>query len=144
MTQIDKSLIGVTNAPFTVEIEKGAIRKFAEAIGDPNPIYFDEEYAKNTPHGGIIAPPTYPFTFTITEQMPGVDLTGAKGLHGAMDFEYVRPIKAGDKLTCQTRISDVYEKIGKMGKMTMRVLETTGKDEQGNLVYTATSTSVLY
>ena len=27
--------------PLTFEVEKGAIRKLAEAIGDPNPLYVD-------------------------------------------------------------------------------------------------------
>ncbi|MDQ3303821.1 MAG: MaoC family dehydratase N-terminal domain-containing protein, partial [Actinomycetota bacterium] len=29
-------------------VEKGAVRKFAEAIGDPNPLYVDEEAAKRS------------------------------------------------------------------------------------------------
>jgi len=33
------------------------IRRFAQAIDDPNPLYYDEEYAKKTIYKGIIAPP---------------------------------------------------------------------------------------
>ncbi|MHB1420297.1 MAG: MaoC family dehydratase N-terminal domain-containing protein [Bacillota bacterium] len=141
MTVVDKSLIGLVGEPFTEEVEKGAIRKFAEAVGDPNPIYRDEEYAKTTVHGAIIAPPSFPTTFRAP--MPGVNLWGMKILHGAQEYSYVRPIKAGDKITVQTRISDVYEKAGGSGKMTFMVTETSGKDEQGELVYTGTTTIII-
>jgi len=40
-------------------IEAGHIMIFARAIGDANPIYSDEDYAKQTEPGGIIAPPTF-------------------------------------------------------------------------------------
>ena len=42
-------------------IDKSSIRRYAQAILDSNPIYFDEDFAKNSMHGAIIAPPTYIF-----------------------------------------------------------------------------------
>ena len=40
-------------------VEAGHILMFARSIGDPNPIYADEEYAAGTEVGGIVAPPTF-------------------------------------------------------------------------------------
>jgi acyl dehydratase len=40
-------------------IEASHILMFARAVGDPNPIYSDAEYASKTECGGIIAPPTF-------------------------------------------------------------------------------------
>jgi hypothetical protein len=40
-------------------VEAGHIMMFARSVGDPNPIYYDEEQAKNTEPGAIIAPPTF-------------------------------------------------------------------------------------
>jgi len=40
------------------EITKSTIRRFAYGIGDDNPLWIDEEYAKNTKYEGIIAPPS--------------------------------------------------------------------------------------
>ena len=40
-------------------IEASHILMFARAVGDPNPIYADAEYASKTECGGIIAPPTF-------------------------------------------------------------------------------------
>jgi acyl dehydratase len=40
-------------------IEYGHVMMFARAIGDPNPVYHDEEHAAASEVGGIIAPPTF-------------------------------------------------------------------------------------
>ena len=40
-------------------VEAGHILMFARSVGDPNPVYADEEYAKSVGVGGIIAPPTF-------------------------------------------------------------------------------------
>ena len=39
---LDKNAIGRASPPFLNEVEKGAIRRFAESLGDYNPIYYDE------------------------------------------------------------------------------------------------------
>jgi len=41
---LDKNAIGRSSPPTLNEVEKGAIRRFAEALGDFNPMYYDEEY----------------------------------------------------------------------------------------------------
>ena len=40
-------------------VEASHIMMFARSVGDANPIYHDEDYAKETDIGGIIAPPTF-------------------------------------------------------------------------------------
>ena len=54
-----KQAIGQKSAPTTVDIEKGAIIKFAQAIEDDNPVYNDEKAARESRYGGLIAPPTF-------------------------------------------------------------------------------------
>lgn len=49
--------------PSMVEVEKGMIRGFAQAIGDSNPLWQDENYARRNRYSSIIAPPTF-LTFT--------------------------------------------------------------------------------
>ena len=46
---VDISIIGKKTKEYVIEIEKGHIRSFVEAIGDSSPLYYDEEYAKSTP-----------------------------------------------------------------------------------------------
>ena len=51
--------IGMQSETRVVEVERGAIRRFAEAIGDPNPLFNDEAAARKTRFGGMIAPPIF-------------------------------------------------------------------------------------
>jgi acyl dehydratase len=52
-------LIGKKDETIIMEVEKGAIKKFADPIGDTNPLYWDEDFARNTEYGRIIAPPGF-------------------------------------------------------------------------------------
>jgi len=74
-------------------VEAGHILLFARAIGDPNPIYADADYAADTEVGSVIAPPTftmasaqfddgYPLRPRIGEPWfgSGREPTGAKGV----------------------------------------------------------------
>ncbi|NRF50639.1 MaoC family dehydratase N-terminal domain-containing protein, partial [Pseudomonas stutzeri] len=41
--------------PYTLTLD--AIQKYCRVVGDMHPLYFDEEYARNPPYKGLIAPP---------------------------------------------------------------------------------------
>ena len=43
---VDKKFIGYRSPPFEVEVEKGRLRLFAKALGEQNPIYYDETAAE--------------------------------------------------------------------------------------------------
>lgn len=141
---LDKSLIGLTGKPYIFDVEKRHIRQFAEAIGDENPLYVDEEYAAKSIYGGIIAPPSFPIV--ISQESEGsidLPLDYNRMLHGEQEFIYQRPIRLGDRLTCQTKVADVYERQGKTGQMQFLVLETELKDEAGEVVVIG-RTNIIY
>ena len=132
---LDKSMIGLTGDMFFFEVEKRHIRQFAEAIGDQNPLYVDEEYASKTPYKGIIAPPTFPVVVGTDGggRFP-IELDEKRMLHGEQEFIYYRQIRPGDRLSCQMKIRDVYDREGKSGKMQFLVVDTEVKDEEGKMV----------
>lgn len=141
---MDKSEIGNTSAPITMHIERGKIREFARAIKDDNPVYRDEELAKNV--GGIMSPPTFTMTSTFWDDGPRRPLLTfdvRRLLHGEQEFEYLAPLHAGDVLTATTRVADVYEKQGaRGGKMTLGILETTFVNQHGEEVLVSRSTVI--
>lgn len=112
---LDKTMIGKEYEPFSVEIEKGRIAQFARSIGEENPIYFDEDAAKNAGYRAIPVPLTFPYTitmdagqsFNVLEDM-AIDKT--KAVHGEQGFTYHNAICAGDKITGQQKITDIYNK----------------------------------
>ena len=100
------------SAYFNTQASRDGIRHFADGIGDTNPLFRDEEYAKKTKYGNIIAPPSY--LYTIQWVSPG---TGAAGIHGwysGGDWEWYRPIYAGDEFITVCILRDLVEKKGRM------------------------------
>jgi acyl dehydratase len=134
---IDRKHVGKTRGPHTTEVEKGRLRFFAKTIGETNPIYSDERTAKIAGYPSLPAPPT--FTFCLEQDVPnplqflesiGIDMR--KVLHGEQSFTYHAPVCAGDKITLETRISDIYEKKG--GALEFIVLDTACRNQNGVLV----------
>lgn len=141
---LDRSAVGRSTPPTLNEVEKGVIRRFAEAIGDFNPVSFDAEYAKGAGLTGVTAPPGF-----VCALSSGADLKELLGvplknlLLAEVTFEYERPIVAGDRLLVSSRVTDVSERPGPAGKVEVAVLEDEGKDTEGRLVYRARRTFVV-
>jgi len=141
---IDRTLIGRESEPTLHEVEKGAIRRFADAIGDPNPLALDEEAARAAGHRSLVAPPTFAVTLSWSERFRhSLDLGTRSLLHGEQSFELARPIVAGDRLVVRSRVADVQERAGASGPMDVVVIEDEGRDEQGELVFRARATFIL-
>jgi acyl dehydratase len=141
---LDKSLIGRVSEPIVHEVEKGAIRRFADAIGDPNPIYQDEDAARAAGHAGLVAPPTFPTMLTANDRFRhSLDLGTRSILHGEQQFEYMRPIVAGDRITVTSRVADVQEKAGAGAPMDVIVIEDEGTDPQGQVVFRSREMLIL-
>ncbi|MHB1626787.1 MAG: MaoC family dehydratase N-terminal domain-containing protein [Bacilli bacterium] len=133
---MDNSIVGVWSQPVANVVERGAVRKFADAIGDPNPLYRDEEYARGTRFGRLIAPPTFcrTFDFGIIE---GLDIAQEGLIHGEQSFHFERPIYVGEELWCSECLADTYTRSGGSGKMTFLILEQKGETKGGELVFTS-------
>jgi acyl dehydratase len=142
---VDKSAIGKTTATYEMEVEKGHIRRFAQAIGDDNPLYYDEEYAKKNRYGGIVAPPTFPtvFGFEGERVFQGLDINFARLLHGEQEYEYLKPIMAGDTISFSTKIIDVDQKQGKSGALDIIKTEMTGYNQKYEKAFVARSVVVI-
>jgi acyl dehydratase len=128
---LSRDLIGRESDVVLFEVERGAIRKFADAVQDQTPACVR----------GDIAPPTFPTTFRMT--VPGLTFELARVLHGAQEYRYERPIRAGDRLRCRVRVADVYRRHGSLGEMTFLILAMEGTDESGSPVFTGTTTAIL-
>lgn len=122
-----RELIGCKLRPeqYLRDASRDAITIFANGIGDLNPLYRDEEYARWTRFGGLIAHPCFPWT----HHWPGRSYWGLPGVHGfgvAIDCEYFRNVRPGDRISIWNRVIDIHEKPSKFsGKMAMQYLEST-------------------
>ena len=86
-----KAAIGVESEPRTSEVETGAIIKFAEAIGDTNPIFNDEAAARQSRYGGMIAPPTFLRSMSAGPLKVDFRIPYSANLDGGSEWEYFEP-----------------------------------------------------
>ncbi|MBV8681722.1 MAG: MaoC family dehydratase N-terminal domain-containing protein [Caulobacteraceae bacterium] len=155
----------------TFPIEAGHIMMFARSVGDDNKVYYDEDHAKGTEAGGIIAPPTFVQSsaqfdpdyflrpkvgqpwFGSGKNPTGVDRSagdggrggggGGGGLHAEQHYEYHRHIKPGDVLTATTKPGKTWEREGRRsGKLVFSESVTEYRDQNGELVITARGVGV--
>ena len=136
------------------EVTKKDIRRFAQAIGETNPIHFDEAYAKNTPYGGIIASPLFCQIYTFEDVTPDrlpkdgspieidVPVPAPRTVGGGSSYEIFQPVKAGDTVTVKSTLKDVYAKEGKSGRLYFIVVDTEFSNQRFELVAKETATYI--
>ena len=141
-----QKMLGKEGTAAVVEIEKGMIRKFADAIGDPNPLWRDEDYASKSRHGGITAPQEM-FCCSMLSggaTRPDVPMPFKRGLDGGGEWEFFLPLRPADVITSTTKFSEVSEREGKLGTMVFQTFETTHKNQRGETVAKSRGTVISY
>ena len=142
--EMRQQAIGTAAQPMVLEVEKGHIKGFAEAVGDPNPLWNDEAIARRSRYGGIIAPPTFLRSVRIARPQPPFDVPFDRLLDGGSEWEYFEPVRAGDRLTAMAEIADVSERSGRLGVMLFMVIEIKYTNQLDELVATQRNTIIRY
>lgn len=145
-SMLDVAQIGYRHPAHSVDVEQGKLRFFARVIGETNPIYTDEAAARAAGLPGLAAPPTYAFSLELDQARPfamleklGVRLN--RVLHGSQRFIYHKPICAGDRITLQSVVEDIYEKKG--GALRFIVIRTEATNQHGELAVEMSKTVVV-
>ena len=144
-----KKLIGTSGKVQFYEVEKGAIHRFADAVDDANPLYYDEEYARNSKYGSIIAPPGF-FGWPLKQNRHSplaIDTPGelesafeqagyplSLVLDGGMEYEFFLPVYAGDVLSAVTTVRSLRERSTEAGTIIVAFLDTAYHNQAGTLV----------
>lgn len=126
-----KEAIGKRSNQVKNTVERGLVKKFAEAIGDPHPLFVDEEAGKKSRYEENIAPLTFPRVFeygTIDE----LNLPSKGLIHGEQKYHYERPLLIGEVIYCYQEVKDCYEKKG----MIFVVLKGYGDMPEGKNIFT--------
>ena len=143
MLELDHSKLGHEFPAFEVDIEKGRLKFFAEAIGETNPIYRDEAAAKAAGHRALPALPTFPIVLDMEspEYLPVLKLLGMSLggiLHADQTFEYFGTLYAGDTIAVTSKLIDMAEKKG--GALLFITVEASFTNQDGELVAKASQT----
>ena len=132
VTEELRKLIGAPLEPIVFEVEAGAIRRYAQAVGDGNPLYNDADFAKSSKYGRLMAPPGFT-GLPVKGELPIFELSdllveaGAPSrlLDGGVEFEFYEPVGAGDVLTATNTIVSISERDTRLGKTLFTRVETT-------------------
>lgn len=140
-------------------VERGAVRRYAQAIMDVDPIYMQEEAVQGTRYRKPVAPPLFPNAMlrlpfgerdlvqeraadphfdgavgSSTLGLPPLPLVNSPLLNGGSEVELYRFAEHGEWIRLKSRYLDIYEKETSKGVMLFVVIETDFLDEAGNLV----------
>jgi acyl dehydratase len=143
---IDKRFIGHVMPAFSADVEKGRLRFFATATGQTDPVYADEAAAQAAGYPSLPVPPTFLFCLEMEAPDPAAirNLLGMDYrtlLHGEQGFTYHRMAFAGDRLTFEQRIDDIYDKKG--GALEFVVRKTRVTNQRGEDVAELRAVTVI-
>lgn len=136
------------------DVTKRDIKRFAQAIGEANPVHFDQDYAAHTRYGTIVAPPLFCQMFTFEDVPPDwlppdgspseidVPIPAQRTVGGASSYEIFQRVKAGDQITATSVLKDVFSKDGASGRLYFIIVETEFSNQRGEPVAKETATYI--
>lgn len=153
-----RSAIGVWHeqAGTSFPIDRSDIRRWAIATHwpeQPPRLYWDEEFAKGTRWGGIIAPDDFnPFAWPIEPldqgparyALPQPGEPGQRMLNAGVEFVFGKPMRPGDVITSRWRVKEAVERDGRLGAMLYLKLERELRNQHGDVVRTRIDTVIRY
>jgi acyl dehydratase len=155
--RLDPGHVGRRYGPFRFTVGLEHVRDFVAATGmgvpgrvfrepprAPHPWTWDEAAAASSPHGGLIAPPSYAATFAIEPFAaactdPALRIDVRRLVHGEQEFEWLAPVRPGDVLTTSGEITGV--KVS--GKLDIFQVTTTSVNQRGETVVRGVWTAVV-
>jgi hypothetical protein len=128
-------MVNVPFGPDVYEIEMGMVRKFVDAIEDPNPRWREE------------TPPTFPAALVPRELLHR--LFNAPGplkrlLNGGSELEYLQPVKVGDTISVTGTLTRLRQAAGAEGPTLFMFTEITCTNQRGEVAVRGKNTYVKY
>jgi acyl dehydratase len=130
------------------------IRKWGIAVywpETPPRLYWDDEYARTTRWGGIIAPQDFnPFAWPVEREIPAARQNaqaagvGTRGMNGGQVETFGVPMRPGDVITARSRLKEWNERQTRLGLTLFSFTELEWRNQNGELVKTRISTGIRY
>jgi hypothetical protein len=130
-----EALVNVDFPPEVYEIEKGMLRRFAEAIDDPNPRWLNA------------APPTFPAALVpraLLHKLFNIDIPLKRLLNGTSELEHLKPIMAGDVISVTAKLTRLRQVAGAEGPTLFMFTEMTYTNQRGEVVVKGKNTYIKY
>jgi acyl dehydratase len=141
---VDTSKIGKQYPAFEYEVGREKIREYANAVGEDNPVHDDRGAAQAAGFRDVVAPPMFVVVYSAGAMGPAI-LDPELGInlmlmvHGGQEFVWGEPVCAGDTITTQATLKDLYEKDGRK----FYVFESVSQNQDGQETVRATWTNIV-
>ena len=140
----DAAALGLAFGPRTYAVGREKIREYARAVGETNPVHLDLAAARASGHGDLVAPPMFAVVYcseTIEEALldPRVGIDFAMLVHGGQEFEWGPLVVAGDEITTDVTVSEIYERVG----MGFYVFTSRSLNQRGEIVSSGKWTQIV-
>lgn len=140
---LDTDLVGKTYDAVTFEVDADRIRQYAEAVHEDNPVHHDPQAARDAGFRDVVAPPMFAVVYSAPAMgQPIFDAIGdalPRMVHGGQEFAWGEPVCAGDAITTEATIKEIYEKDGKG----FHVFESVSRNQDGDEVVRAIWTNIV-
>ncbi len=147
-------------------VERGAVRRFAQAVMDTDPIYMHEDHARATRYGKPVAPPLFALSMLRTEftapdilteraldpdydgledgtlGLPPLPISNSPLLNGGTEVEILRLPSHGERVRVKSRYRDIYERETSKGNMMFIIIETDFIGADGGVICRARKTQI--
>jgi len=128
----------------TYAVGREKVREYASAVGETDPRYLDPETAREAGFADVVAPPMFAVVYSGGAVGPAVldpevGINFAMMVHGGQEFVWGEPVCAGDTITTETSVKDVYER----GGMGFYVFESVSRNQDGQEVVRGTWTNIV-
>ncbi len=135
--------------PFSMTVTATDIAKFAYATGETNPIHFDREAAIAAGFPDVVAPTLFTYVVRMhasalvppddlePDGSPSADvppLPTRRAMAGETKVILGAPVLAGDVISVEKRLADMYEKEGRSGPLVFVEMEFTFTNQRGETV----------
>lgn len=145
-----QAYIGYTDRQRLGTVTTEHMQRFAIAVGDPNPLYFDDAFARQAGFPGIIAPPNYLSSIfvwgagpreaelrddgTTQADVAFIPLPGARLMGGGQELDFVQPVRPGDEVTLERVLVNVERREGRSGVLTLLKTEKRYRNQRNELL----------
>ncbi len=139
------------------EITALMFQRYAVAVGDLNPIYFDDAAARAAGHPGLVAPPNFLTSVLGWEAGPPEgelledgteravlvpEIEGLRLMGGGHDLTVGQPVRPGDVVTARRKLVELYQREAKFGLLTFAISEIVYTNQRGDHLVTCRETII--
>jgi acyl dehydratase len=141
---VDTSKVGKTYPPFEYAVGREKIREYANAVGETNPVHHDRQAAHEAGFRDVVAPPMFAVVYSARAVGPAVldpevGINLAMMVHGGQEFVWGEPVCAGDTITTEGKVKEIYERDGRG----FYVFESVSRNQEGQETVRATWTNIV-